>query len=135
MAICRGMRPVCGSTTGRVASPRGHGTHSSAKSSEGQLDQQLNTTSEENQKLKRELDELKRISSDAIDLHQRHQTLLHNHQLMQTELDVLKAENQRLQKDDRNTFFLYGAGAVGLGAIIALIAPSLRRRKRFSEWA
>lgn len=85
--------------------------------------------------LQAELAEIKRISANAVDLHKRHTQLLHTHQVMQTELDVLKAENQRLQSDERNTFFLYGAGAVGLGVIITLVVPALRRRKRYSEWA
>lgn len=114
-----------------------------------ELEQQLKAVTTENTDLKRslqqetteassverELQEIKQISSGAIELNQRHQALMEKHQLIQTELDVLKAENSRLKSDSRNTFFLYGVGAVLLGVIIALVAPNLRRRKRFSEWA
>ncbi len=99
------------------------------------LSSNLSKLQNENQQLQQELTDIKRISADAVQLHERHQTLMHDHQIIQTELDVLKAENQRLANDSRNTFFFYGACAVGLGAFIAWIAPSLRRRKRFSEWA
>lgn len=99
------------------------------------LSSDLSTLQKQNQKLEQELSDIKRISADAVQLHQRHQTLTQDHQLIQTELDVLKAENQRLSNDSRNTFFFYGACAVGLGAFLAWIAPSMRRRKRFSEWA
>lgn len=85
--------------------------------------------------LQQELDELERLSQGAITLNQSHKELLHNHELIQTEVDVLKEKNSRLQSDERNTFFLYGAGSVLLGVIIALVAPHLRKRKGFSEWA
>lgn len=99
------------------------------------LSSDLSKLQQQNEQLQQELTDIKRISADAVKLHERHQTLTHDHQLIQTELDVLKAENERLSGDDRNTFFFYGACAVGLGAFIAWIAPSMRRRKRFSEWA
>lgn len=108
---------------------------SEATSSGNQLDQELAEAKTRIAELQTELAELKRISANAVSLHERHSQLMHTHQVMQTELDVLKAENQRLQNDERNTFFLYGAGAVGLGVIITLITPLLRRRKRYSEWA
>ena len=107
----------------------------SAKNSKSQLSRTVSDLEKQNQRLNQELIDIKRISADAVALHERHQTLMHDHQLIQTELDVLKAENERLADDSRNTFFLYGALAVGLGALIAWIAPSLRRKKRFSEWA
>ncbi|MAZ88711.1 MAG: peptide-binding protein [Cellvibrionaceae bacterium] len=111
------------------------GELSSTTSKKQNLSSTLSKLENENQQLQQELTDIKRISADAVQLHERHQTLMHDHQIIQTELDVLKAENQRLANDSRNTFFFYGACAVGLGAFIAWIAPSLRRRKRFSEWA
>ena len=99
------------------------------------LSSDLSKLKKQNQKLEQELADIKRISADAVQLHERHQTLTHDHQLIQTQLDVLKAENERLSNDSRNTFFFYGACAVGLGAFLAWIAPNMRRRKRFSEWA
>lgn len=107
---------------------------SSSSSESKKLILDLNTSEQQNEQLKTELNDIKRVSADAIGLHQRHQELMHDHQIIQTELDVLKAENQRLQNDNRNTFFIYGAGAVLLGVLIAVIAPRLRRRKSFSEW-
>ncbi|BFM16883.1 TIGR04211 family SH3 domain-containing protein [Maricurvus nonylphenolicus] len=105
------------------------------KSENRQLNKELNKVSNKSSKLDKELSTIKQVSSSAIDLHERHQELMHQHQLIQTELDVLKAENSRLKADSRNTFFIYGALAVGLGVLITLIVPNLRRRKRYSEWA
>lgn len=105
------------------------------KSENRQLNKELDKISNQSSKLDKELSTIKQVSSSAIDLHERHQELMHQHQLIQTELDVLKAENSRLKADSRNTFFIYGALAVGLGVLITLIVPNLRRRKRYSEWA
>lgn len=96
---------------------------------------ELQRTQQNAQQLQQELTEVRQISAAAIDLHQQHQQLMQDHQLLQTEMDVLKAENLRLQSDTRNTFFLYGAGAVLLGVLIAVIAPNLKPKKRYSEWA
>lgn len=106
-----------------------------ARSTGSELDKELASARLRVTELESELAELKRISADAVSLNQRHQKLMHDHQVMQNELEVIKAENQRLQSDERNTFFLYGAGAVLLGVIITLVAPAFRRRKRYSEWA
>lgn len=108
---------------------------SEATSASTQLDQELAEANTRVGELQVELAEIKRISANAVSMHERHSELMHSHQVMQTELDVLKAENQRLQSDERNTFFLYGAGSVGLGVIITLLVPALRRRKSYSEWA
>ncbi|MEJ2443346.1 MAG: TIGR04211 family SH3 domain-containing protein [Exilibacterium sp.] len=101
--------------------------------------QELDTTASNSQtqaqQLRDELIQIKQISADAIELHQRHQALLKQQQLLQTEIDVLEAENERLENKSLHTWFLYGAGAVLLGVLIAVIVPRLRPRKRHSEWA
>lgn len=108
---------------------------SSTQSNGSQLSEDLIESQAEAEKLQNELDELQSISQNAVTLHESHKELLHNYELIQTELDVLKAKNSRLQNDSRNTFFLYGAGSVLLGVMIALLAPHMRRRRGFSEWA
>ncbi len=100
-----------------------------------QLNKQLDNVSDTRSKLDKELNTIKQVSASANNLHERHQTLMEEHQLIQTKLDVVKAENSHLKADARNTFFLYGALAVGLGVLITLIVPNLRRRKGYSEWA
>ena len=54
--------------------------------------------------------------------------------MLQRENDVLKANFEDLQKDRRNESFLYGGLTVFLGAILVVLIPKLRGRKRFSEW-
>lgn len=81
-----------------------------------------------------ELDAIKRIAASSVDLNKRHQELLNAHQLLQTKIDVLKAENNRYQNDNRQKWFFYGAASVLLGVIITLVIPLFKRTKRHSEW-
>ena len=39
-----------------------------------------------------------------------------------------------LENDRRNQSFLYGGLTVFLGALLAILVPKLRGRKKFSEW-
>ena len=54
--------------------------------------------------------------------------------MLQRDFDVLKANFENLQNDKRNESFLYGGLTVFLGAILVVLIPKLRGRKRFSEW-
>ncbi|WP_179957654.1 TIGR04211 family SH3 domain-containing protein [Exilibacterium tricleocarpae] len=99
-----------------------------------QLAARLDDSEKQGQTLNNELAEIKTISAGAIDLNSRHQTLMEEHQLLQTEIDVLKAENERLGDKSLQTWFIYGAGAVGLGVVIALVVPAVRPRRRYSDW-
>ena len=91
--------------------------------------------SQDNQKsLTTELAEIREISSDAIALSEQNQQLVKNNHMLQRENDSLKANVDDLQKDQRNESFLYGGLTVFLGAILVILIPKLRGRKRFSEW-
>lgn len=95
---------------------------------------QLSSSEEGLNSLSSELSQIKQVSAGAIDLNSNYQQLAKDHQLLQTELDIAKAENERLKKESSQKWFMYGAGAVLLGVIIALIAPALQPKKRHSEW-
>lgn len=99
------------------------------------LDTTLNTEIEKAQQLQKELKELKALSADTVALNTRHQKLLHQHELLKQEQMMAEAEIQRLSGSDTQKWYMYGALSVGLGAILAMIAPHLRPRKRRSEWA
>ncbi len=100
-----------------------------------ELGQSLKQQSRSAQDFSSELDNLKLISADAVDLHQRHQKLLEEHQLLQTHADVLKAKQERLEKDKRRNEWLTGGFILLLGMIATLLAQSMKGRKRNSEWA
>ncbi len=101
-----------------------------SKSLRGKLD----TTQGSKENLSLELTNLKNISSDAIAINKQNQALVKQNHMLQGENDVLKANFDDLQKDMRNESFLYGGFTVFLGAILVVLIPKLRGRKRFSEW-
>lgn len=98
------------------------------------LTSQASEASTSRSTMESELQKIKTLSAGAIDLDRRYQTLLEKHQLIQTELDSMRAENERLVNDQRMDFLFYGAGILVFGMIFATILPALRAKKRYSEW-
>ena len=98
------------------------------------LRDQLDNSLGDNETVARELAEIRTISSDAIALNQQNEQLVKNNHMLQRENDALKANVDDLQKDKRHESFLYGGLTVFLGAILVILIPKLRGRKRFSEW-
>lgn len=98
------------------------------------LKKQLSDSDSASQKLGEELAHIKQISAGSLDLHAQYQTLSKEHQLLQTQVDVLKAENERLQSDQVYHQWMFGAGILVLGVIVTLISQSMGKRKRYSEW-
>lgn len=95
---------------------------------------ELDNSQDSQKSLATELAEIREISSDAIALSEQNQQLVKNNHMLQRENDSLKANVDDLQKDQRNESFLYGGLTVFLGAILVILIPKLRGRKRFSEW-
>lgn len=98
------------------------------------LRDQLDSSRDNSESVARELADVMAISSDAIALNQQNEQLVKNNHMLQRENDALKANVDDLQKDKRNESFLYGGLTVFLGAILVVLIPKLRGRKRFSEW-
>ncbi|WP_299584456.1 TIGR04211 family SH3 domain-containing protein [uncultured Microbulbifer sp.] len=101
----------------------------------GKLSSSLDSIQQQNQTLAAELKTLKALSADALALNERHQKLLHQHELLKQEKTMAEAEIQRLSGSESHKWYMYGALSVLLGALLAMIAPHLRPRKRHSEWA
>ncbi|MGK0440654.1 MAG: SH3 domain protein [Pseudohongiellaceae bacterium] len=82
----------------------------------------------------KELTAIKAISANAITLDRDNKALLQKKQELQNEVDMLKADNQRLNDNLDNGDFLNGAFAVLIGVFITLLVPRLWPSKS-SEWA
>ena len=93
----------------------------------------LEQLQQENSTLSDRLQEIQRVSANAIKLDEDNRRLLESNQMLSNEVDVLKTDNARLRENDENEFFLNGAFAVILGVLIALVIPRLAPKKR-SEW-
>jgi SH3 domain protein len=106
----------------------------SLKQDHSQLVAELKNTQSNRDGINTELKNIKKISSNAISINQQNRELLERNGILQSEIDILTAANERLTNSERNTWFLYGVFAVVMGAVLTLIIPRLKRRKRFSEW-
>ncbi len=80
-----------------------------------------------------ELQDLKRLSSNALNLDITNRRLTEENQVTRTRLEVLEAENQRLKDSADSRAFMNGAMAVLAGIVIALVAQRLRPRPRSSS--
>jgi len=81
-----------------------------------------------------ELNKIKTLAADSINLEARYTKLLETKELLETDKEKLSVENDKLKSDQRINFMFYGAGLVLLGVIITIIAPHLKTNKRYSEW-
>lgn len=104
------------------------------KQNHSQLAADLKNTQTSRDGINTELKNIKKISSNAISINQQNRELLERNGILQSEVDILTAANERLTNSEKNTWFLYGVFAVVMGAVLTLIIPHLKRRKRFSEW-
>ena len=76
-----------------------------------------------------------RIVGNLATLGRQNRELLERSQLLQTELDLRVAEIDRLKQSEVKKFFVYGAGAVIAGALLAVVIPRVRPRRTQSDWA
>ena len=92
-------------------------------------DSELGTVSEQ-------LTQLKQISGNAVQTDADNRRLVEESENLRSEVEMLQAENLRLQDKLESEDFLNGALAVLLGVIIALVAPRLiPKRRKSSSWA
>lgn len=100
-----------------------------------ELSSELKAARIENQSVSKELDDLKKISSRAIQLDVSNKKLTEEYELLKTKIDVLEADNERLADNSIQTWFLYGAFSVVIGVLITLLVQMLKARRRYTEWA
>ncbi len=113
-----------------------------------QLEQRVTQLSDENlslqetlealriqhQTLRTEFEELKAVSSGAVDLHEQHRELNETYQLLQTRADVLQAENEMLKRESRYYDWLFGGALLFGGVILSFILQAIGKSRRKSEW-
>lgn len=106
---------------------------SSLHSKDKSTTKQFNTTVSEKEKLEKELQRIKAVSAKAIELDTDNQRLLNDNQKLKNELDVVSADNQRLNDEKSSDAFMNGAFAVLIGVMITLMVPRLWPKKS-SDW-
>ena len=92
------------------------------------------TLQKSNGKLAKELNYVKEISGNTIQINQRNQQLIEEHQQLKNEFDLLNSDNERLKDNANSQYFMMGAGAILLGLILGLVLPSLKPKRKDSGW-
>ncbi len=83
-----------------------------------------------------ELTDLKKISGKAVELDADNRRLVEEAENLRSQVEMLEADNQRLQDKLKSEDFINGALAVLLGVIITLVVPRLwPKRRKSSSWA
>ena len=84
--------------------------------------------------LQEQLDEIRELSTDAIQLDEQNKRL--KQQLIDNErrVDELEAENRELSARSNREWFIVGAAVVVFGILLGLIIPRLRWQKK-SSWS
>jgi SH3 domain protein len=107
-----------------------------ARSQSQALSQELEGLRSELEDTRSELAEVRRISSNALALDEMNRRLAEESEFLKTRVEVLEADNQRMEDSRESQAFRNGALAVLLGVIITLLVPRLwPKRRRTSEWA
>lgn len=96
----------------------------------------INSCDAEFNTVAQELHQLKQVAGNAVQLDIDNHRLVEEAENLRSDVEMLRAENQRLQDNLESEDFMNGALAVLLGVIIALIAPRLvPQRRKNSGWA
>ena len=98
------------------------------------LKTQLADATAQRDQAEQQLSHIQEVSANAIQLDSSNQSLMEENQLLQHELDVLEGENSRLKDSSSSAWFIKGALAVGLGALLTLAIPHLSPSRKNKEW-
>lgn len=96
-------------------------------------DSQNLSLTETSQRLKKELDNLRRTASNAVALENENRQLKEKLQEIDHQTQLLILENSGLKDNNAKTWFLVGAAVLIVGLLLGLIIPRLRFQKK-SSW-
>ncbi|MGM0953361.1 MAG: TIGR04211 family SH3 domain-containing protein [Pseudomonadota bacterium] len=94
-----------------------------------------NNLSSRAEELQEELTRIKNVAADSLNLERRNKELVQENQKLSDNLEVLTAENERLEGSKESDFMLLGAGLVLGGVLLALVIPMLKPTRKNDNWA
>jgi len=93
----------------------------------------LTQTRSNHDKASKDLADLRTAAANVVETRDQNESLRQRLIQREHEVEELTATNTRLASQDKQSWFIVGAGVLFGGVVIGLIAPSLRRRRR-SDW-
>lgn len=109
-------------------------SNESISQNKSDLEKQVSSLSRKNQSLTGELTSIKKVSSNAINLDINNRELLQKNELLKVDIAELQTENARLADKSNRDWFVRGALAVAIGALLAVILPKFKPKSRSNEW-
>ena len=101
-----------------------------------ELLKKINSSDSELGDVSQELSNLQQVSGKAMQLDTDNRRLIEETENLRAGVDMLKAENLRLQDNLKSEDFINGALAVMMGVFITLVVPRLwPKRRKSSSWA
>jgi len=88
----------------------------------------------ERNKLVIQLDELRLISADAVEVRKQRDSLQENFIKLNKELEQLKLEKQTLETSSNQDWFMYGGLLALFGVLLGYILPKLSWRRKSHNW-
>lgn len=93
----------------------------------------LDKTRANHEQVSKELADLRTASANVVQLREQNDSLRQKLVQRDREVEELTASNTHLASQDKQNWFVVGAGVLLGGIVLGLIAPSLRRKRR-SDW-
>ena len=93
----------------------------------------LAQTRSSHDQVSKDLTDLRTASANVVEIRDQNESLRQRLIQREREVEELTAANTRLASQDKQNWFIVGAGVLLGGVVIGLIAPSLRRKRR-SDW-
>ncbi len=94
---------------------------------------QLEKTTSENRDVTTKLQDIRSVSSNALQLRDENESLKQRMADAEQRLNRVTMENTELQSENRQQWFIVGAGVLFGGILIGLVAPHMKRKRR-SSW-
>lgn len=110
------------------------GKYSSTKKELADANRTSSDLNKDKSKQAKELDYVKKVSANAINLDKKNQELMTQSEEQKITIDTLRAENERLQSDKDLNYILMGGFLVSLGLFLGWLIPKLGGRKG-DAWA
>lgn len=107
--------------------------HTDVKTQLAAIKRDNSALSESEGKQKKELEYIKKVSANAINLDKKNQELMERTENMKISLDTMKAENDRLRNSQDLNYLIAGGGLVLLGLFLGWLLPKLSG-KRSDGW-
>lgn len=95
-------------------------------------DDQNSTLKETSQRLRKELDDLRRTASSAVAIENENRQLKEKLQEMDNQIQTIQIENNALRDNSAKSWFLVGSGVLFGGLLLGLLIPKLRIRRKDS---